>query len=493
MRSLPERFDILIVGAGPAGITAAIRLLDMGYNVGLIEQEVFPRQQIGESLSPGIRNIFAYLGAGELLDGHRYLNNIPARVHWDTGLPVYVSSEQRGPGIVVDRGILDQQLLELARSKGLHVFQPAKLMSSFYDDGIWKLDMKAGSFLRTVFSTVVLDARGRKGSLLHERLETAPSSVAIWTHVPAAMMPSETLIEAIEDGWLWGSPVRGDRYRVMAFTDSGAVKGKNLSAHFLTMLSKAGLLEAVEGQLHGNDLQTCPVTSFIHKEPWDRQFIKIGEAAFTLDPLSSTGVEKAMRFAMQTAVAVHTLLRYQEGSVAQAFYEEKLMESAVNHARWTSAYYTSSRFSKGHYAFWDQRTNFQLDGLKLSNDFTRRFYQKFSQPLSVNEVKKPPAIPVNALMDYLWNKPVRLSPRLTYSDEFAVTGDRVEIRRAVNHPALENPIVYLNHTELNPLLSQLSEGVTYGGLADIWSKSLHREETKRIITFLWSHTIFLSD
>jgi flavin-dependent dehydrogenase len=246
-------------------------------------------------------------------------------------------------------------------------------MSSFYDEGVWKLNIKTGSFLRTIYSNVVLDARGRKGSQLHERLETAPPSVAIWTHIPAEVMPKESRIEAIGDGWFWGSPVAGNQYRVMAFTDSDAVKGKNLSSHFSKMLGKAGLFAAVNGQLEGNDLQTCPVTSFVHTQPWDRQFIKIGEAAFTLDPLSSTGVEKAMRFAMQTAVAVHTLVRHKELAVAQAFYEEKLIESAVNHAHWTAAYYASSRFSKEHFSFWEKRINFQLNDLKVSNEFTQCF------------------------------------------------------------------------------------------------------------------------
>jgi hypothetical protein len=121
------------------------------------------------------------------------------------------------------------------------------------------------------------------------------------------------------------------------------------------------------------------------------------------------------------------------------------------------------------------------------------FYRKFNQQIPVYESKKPPAIPVNPLIDYLWNKPVRLSPRLVYSNEFAVTGDRIEIKQAVNHPNLEQPIIYLNQIELNPLLSQLPEGITYGGLIENWNKSLAMEDTKKVVTFLWSHAIFISD
>src|SRR5437763_6198392 len=50
--SAPENFEILVIGAGPAGCAAASILQEHGHRVLVLEREKFPRYHVGESLLP---------------------------------------------------------------------------------------------------------------------------------------------------------------------------------------------------------------------------------------------------------------------------------------------------------------------------------------------------------------------------------------------------------------------------------------------------------
>src|SRR5512141_711025 len=62
--------DVIVIGGGPAGSTAATLLARKGFSVLLFERERFPRFQIGESLLPYNNDLFTRLGVtGELSMG----------------------------------------------------------------------------------------------------------------------------------------------------------------------------------------------------------------------------------------------------------------------------------------------------------------------------------------------------------------------------------------------------------------------------------------
>ncbi|HKO59106.1 MAG TPA: FAD-dependent oxidoreductase, partial [Thermoanaerobaculia bacterium] len=59
--------DVIVIGGGPAGSTAATLLAREGYRVALLERERFPRFQIGESLLPYNNDLFDRLGVKDQL------------------------------------------------------------------------------------------------------------------------------------------------------------------------------------------------------------------------------------------------------------------------------------------------------------------------------------------------------------------------------------------------------------------------------------------
>jgi flavin-dependent dehydrogenase len=490
MKVLPEFFDVFILGGGPAGLCAAIRLLDMGYSVGMLEQEQFPRPQIGESLSPGIHNIFEYLNAEHLLEDSMYLKNISAKVIWENEAEIYHRPGQNSGGIIVDRSKLDQELLKFTVSKGLYLIQPGKLKQAVSSENRWTLEITANSTEIKINSKIVLDARGRKGTLLKERVPIAPSAIAVWTHIENNYIFNEAFIEAVEDGWLWGSPVSGNRYRIMTFADPITLK-KNSATHLSDLINKTKLFAPFVDKIGNGSIETCSVTSFVNENPWNKQFVKIGEAAFTLDPLSSTGVEKAMRFSLQVAIAINTYLKHPDSSHPKDFYEEKLIESVVNHAHWTADYYKQAWACSEKSEFWMKRAFFQLDISKNKTDFTSKLEKEFNKNRPIFEKKQLEPIPIDFILYRFWNEEIIICPNVAFKAVYAINNDCIEIKQALLHPNLERPLVYLDQVELFPFFKNMNGQPVSDIIANL-NKFLPIERSKKILAFLLSNQLLVA-
>ena len=491
MNSFPEKLQVCVIGAGPAGLCAALRLLAMGYSVGMIESEKFPRQQIGESLSPGIRGIFSYLEAEHLLDHECFLRQMASNILWENKEDGFHQPKIQHGNIVVDRSILDQELLKLAVSRGLQLLQPAKLISAQRREAGSTLQVETDEGKIAIQAEIVLDARGRKGSPVKERVSISSPMVAIWTHIPANLMPEESFVEAIHEGWFWGAKVPGNRYRVMAFTDGETIQRDNIRDLY-QLAQKTKFFADIAGELKIRPIEACSVTSYLHQNPWDERFIKLGEAAFTLDPLSSSGVEKAMRFSLQTAIAVNTYFKNPVSTYPKDYYEEKFIDSVCSHAHWTASFYQEAWPFKEEAPFWKNKARVPSLLPDYGSPFIKRLNQELQRSSEKKEYKNPGSIPVDLILNQIRFNRVSSSPLISYKEMYSVREDCIEVMLAVCHPQLERPVGYLDQLDVKMLLAEI-EGKTIEGAVESVSRKISLERAKKVIVHLWQQQLILVD
>jgi 2-polyprenyl-6-methoxyphenol hydroxylase-like FAD-dependent oxidoreductase len=118
-------FDLLVVGAGPAGCAAAIQAARRGLAVGIIERDRFPRSLPGEALHPDVDNLFERLGVGDVIAQAgfiKYPGWILERCGESTYMPFGEPHTLRF-GFQAWRAELDSILLRHARRCGVSVFE----------------------------------------------------------------------------------------------------------------------------------------------------------------------------------------------------------------------------------------------------------------------------------------------------------------------------------------------------------------------------------
>ena len=130
----PTRCDAAIVGAGPAGSTAAILLARAGWSVVLVEKQAFPRRKVcGDCIAASNFGLFDALGLGDrfaALAGPalRRVALWQGSTTLEADLPP-AADPQHPWGRALGREALDAMLLDQARSVGVQVMQPGMALS----------------------------------------------------------------------------------------------------------------------------------------------------------------------------------------------------------------------------------------------------------------------------------------------------------------------------------------------------------------------------
>lgn len=466
---------IAVVGAGPAGCVFAARMAQLGHEVTLIERLAFPRRRLGESLSAGVLPLLEMIGARGAVETAGFPRVHVVRTAWVDEEP-----ERRDPdgrGLLVDRGHFDALLLERARALGVRVLQPASVEQSRCMRGRWQLRVASGGRHVDLVADFLADATGRGGFLRGRRRRHPVTTIALYGYWCGAGLPRQPRIEAGPDAWYWVVPLPDGGCNTLVFVDAATVRahrGRSLTTLLQWYLDRSRLLTEGVKQDGRSGCDVSPMlagparavdaTPYVDAESVTGASIKIGDAAMALDPLSSSGVQRAVQTAMAGAIVANTVLcRPETREAALHFYRSSLAQAAAQHAGWSAAQYARVAAHRGG-EFWKARAA----GATLTGP-------------------SPPARPD---ADAFANK-VEVSPQVALVEIPCIDGDFITVKPAVAHPALDEPIAYVGGWELRPLLAHVRAGMTALDLARTWTDRMPLRAAVQIAGWMLEHGLVI--
>ena len=360
---MPEFYDAIVIGGGPAGSTVATMLARAGRSVAVLEKEKFPRFHVGESLLPFNLPIFEKLGVAEKIRQAGYQEKYGA-FFWNeqTGgtRPVVFENawDDRHPmAYHVKRAEFDDLLLRHAESSGAVVREETPVRDVLFEGkrAVGVVARERGGEDREIRAKVVVDASGQSaflsGKLGSRRFDRKLKRAAVFAHyegVPRAPgKQAGDILLPIDDGvWYWIIPFSDGTSSIGAVFDpvlTRGPEGENLEGKFERLIVKSARMT----ELLGSGRRTSKVFGISDFSASSARlagdgYVLIGDAATFLDPVFSTGVFLAMATGVMAAESIDAALA-RSGRVNAADFRR--YEKKANKL--------FGRFRKFVYAFYD--------------------------------------------------------------------------------------------------------------------------------------------
>ncbi|WP_020474005.1 NAD(P)/FAD-dependent oxidoreductase [Zavarzinella formosa] len=302
-----KRWDVVVVGAGPAGTLTARGIAQTGASVLLVERAAFPRYKVcGCCLNPRSIELLGTAGLGSLLKeaGATPLHGVTIAAGGRR------SAVALPAGFALSRQVFDAALVEAAIKTGVDFLPqtPAKLEPSTNADHRL-VTFRQGSQETVVEARFVVDASGLGGKLAADLAdEVSPNSRigagVMIDHAEDDYPPGIIHMACGKDGYVGLVRVEAGRLDVATAFDPAAVKeAGGLGPLAVRILAEAGF-PAVAG-LEDMPWKGTPFLTRRRESLAEERVFRIGDAAGYVEPFTGEG----MAWALASAVSVVPILQ----------------------------------------------------------------------------------------------------------------------------------------------------------------------------------------
>lgn len=331
-----NKYDVIIIGGGPAGSSSSIYLRKSGLEVAIFEKEQFPRPHVGESLVPFCYDLFQELDILETLQktavrkpGVQFTNN-----NGTMSTTYNFGNILQGPNKLsfhVLREKFDNQLLNKAKEIGVHVFEKHKVIKvDFPLDGGPIVNYLVDGIEKSISCRFIIDASGQD-TFLSSRLQTKKKHKDLlrtaflrhWICDTSKKPFNSGVLQIVyldqhKKGWLAIQPVDVNRVSVGLIISNEylkeAKKKYDYNANWKEVFYRDEVFSSpmakdlLEKSTYKNNLLVVGDYSYQIDNKFGDNFALIGDSAGFLDPIFATGVYLAINTAKLVSLGISTYL-----------------------------------------------------------------------------------------------------------------------------------------------------------------------------------------
>jgi flavin-dependent dehydrogenase len=359
-----NKYDVIVMGGGPAGSSIAGILAREGRQVILFEKEIFPRHHIGESLMTDTYWTFRRLGLLEKLKESPFVRKYSVQFANAAGKesrPFYFFEGVHHESAVtwqVTRAKFDHMLINHAEEQGAVVHQGVLVKQVLFEGdravGV-EVQMQDGT-REKFYANVVVDATGQSAMLSNKfrwRVRDPQLKKAVlysyWkgAHREPDLNGGATLVLRTQPGsggWFWYIPLEDDITSVGIVADPEYLlknRGQDLAKIYNEEIEKCEPCRRRIGEgTRVDKIYSILDYSYRSKHNAGNGFIIIGDAYGFLDPIYSSGVLLALKMAELAADAIHDAFNHNDFSAERlGQYQAKLDRGIESMRKLVYAFY----------------------------------------------------------------------------------------------------------------------------------------------------------